>query len=108
MRVISPSASRFRSVSVRTFGEISGMAFPMALNRVAGFSASIQRMSIAHFPEKREITFLTGHDDVQVYFFRFSFRGKLFIVNNGYFDVSDLRYCNVLFNWWIGFKFALS
>ena len=71
MRVISPSASRFRSVSVRTFGEISGMAFPMALNRVAGFSASMHRMSIAHFPEKREITFLTGHDDVQVYFLDF-------------------------------------
>ena len=71
-RDMSPSDSRFFKVTDNTLGEISGIAFSMMLNLEAGFSARIHRTSIVHFPENRDIIFLTGHSSMCVNFFRFS------------------------------------
>lgn len=79
-REIRPSASRLFNVSVSTLGEISGIALPISLNLVASFSDSTQSISIDHLPENRATTFRTGHDDMPVYFLRFSLSGNLFII----------------------------
>lgn len=93
----NPSASRFLNVSVRTFGEISGIALLIVLKRVASFSESTHNMSIAHLLENRDRTFRIGQFSIRVYFFRFSCTCKLFISNNNYFKVSGLHFCNFLF-----------
>lgn len=96
LREINPSVSRFLSVSDSTLGDMSGIALPMALKRVASFSASTHSTSIDHLPEKRDMTFLTGQLEVQVYFFKFSSICKGFIFKISYFGVSALRFRNVL------------
>lgn len=53
------------------FGEMSGMARPMALKRVAWFSESTQSISIDHLPVKRERTLRTGQVSMRVYFLDF-------------------------------------
>ena len=93
----NPSASRFLNVSVRTFGEISGIALLIVLKRVASFSESTHNMSIAHLLENRDRTFRIGQFSIRVYFFRFSCTCKLFISNNNYFKVSGLHFHNLLF-----------
>ena len=70
---------------------MSGMALPITLKRVLPFSERIHRMSIAHLPENREMTFLTGH-----------------VSNYSYFNVSDFRFCKLLFIRNKRFNFALS
>ena len=52
--------------------------------------------------------FRTGHVDMLVYFFRFSFNGKAFIFKNSYFKVSTLRLRNVLHSSKLAINFALS
>lgn len=87
---------------------MSGMAFPISLKRVVSFSARTHRTSMAHFPEKRDIMLRTGHVDMLVYFFRFSFSGNAFIFKNSYFEVSGLRLRNVLYSSKLAINFALS
>ena len=105
---ISPSASRFFRVSVSTLGDMSGIALPISLKRVASFSASTHSTSMVHLPEKRLMTFLTGHDAMPVYFFKFSFSGNAFIFKNSYQNVSALRLSNVLHDSKKRLNFALS
>ena len=68
---IKPSHSRLFKVSVKTLGEISGIALLISLKRVASFSDNTQRTSIDHLPEKRAIIFLTGQESMPVYFSNF-------------------------------------
>lgn len=97
LRFIKPSASKFFKVSVSTLGEMSGMALPMALKRVALFSESTHSTSIAHLPEKRAMTFRIGQVSMRVYFFRFSCNSNAFIHYFTYVRVSILHLCNFLF-----------
>ena len=97
LRFIKPSASKPFKVSVSTLGEISGMALPMALKRVALFSDSTHSTSIAHLPEKRAMTLRIGQVFMQVYFFRFSCNTNAFIFFFTYVRVSTLHLCNLLF-----------
>ena len=59
------------NVSVSTFGEISGMALPMALKRVLSFSESTHKINKDHFPENLDIILRTGQALTSVYFFYF-------------------------------------
>lgn len=93
----SPSASRVFNVSVRTFGEISGIALLIVLKRVDLFSESTHNISIAYLLENRDRTFRIGQSSIRVYFFRFSCNCKLFISNNNYLKVSRLHLRNLLF-----------
>ena len=68
---MKPSTSRFFNVSVNTFGEISGMALPMALKRVLSFSESTHKINKDHFPENLDIILRTGQALTSVYFFYF-------------------------------------
>ena len=104
----SQSDSRAFNVSVRTLGEISGIALLIILKRVASFSESSHNMSIAHLLENRDKTFRIGHSSIRVYFFRFSCNCKLFIFNNNYLEVSGLLLCNFLFVSIKSINFALS
>ena len=65
-RLISLSDSRLLNVSVSTFGDMSGIVFPMVLNRVFPFSERTHNIRSDHFPEKCDMTFLTGQDSVYV------------------------------------------
>ena len=84
-------------MSVNTLGEMSGMAFPIALKRVASFSERTHRTSMDHLPEKREITFLMGHESTQVNFSKFSFSSNFFIFKKSYRRVSVAHFGNLLF-----------
>ncbi len=107
-RETRPEASRFLRVSVSTLGEMSGMARPMALKRVAWFSESTQSISIDHLPVKRERTLRTGQVSMRVYFFRFSCRGNAFIFKITYLRVIVLRFGNLLHYKDLTANFALS
>lgn len=87
---------------------MSGIALLISLNRVASFSDNTQSISIDHLPEKRATMLRTGHDDMPVYFFRFSLSGNAFIFKNSYFKVSSLRQSNVLYSSKLAINFALS
>lgn len=105
MRLSSSNTFRF---DVSTFGEISGIARPIWLNLVDSFSARMHNINIDHLPEKREITFLTGHASIFVYFCKFSFISKLLIFSFTYFCVSSYAFGNFLFLWNLWCNFALS
>lgn len=108
LRNTRPSASSLFSVSVRTFGDISGIALPMALKRVVSFSDNTHKISIAHLPENRDTTFLIGHSAIDAYFLKFSSDCNDFIFKNSYLQVSALHFCNVLQSTKTGSNFALS
>lgn len=107
-RLIRPSVSRFFSVSESTFGDMSGIALPMALKRVASLSARTQIISRAHLPEKRDMIFLTGQDSIRVNFIKFSWSGNAFIINFTYQRVSISHFGEFLFLKTERLNFALS
>lgn len=107
-RLIRLSSSNIFKLDVSTFGDISGIARPIWLNRVVSFSASMHNINIDHLPEKREITFLTGQASIFVYFCKFSFISKLFIFNISYLRVSAYALGNLLFLCNLYHIFALS
>ena len=97
-RLTRPSFSNVFRVEVKTLGDRSGMALPMALNRVDSFSSSTHSINIAHLLEKREMILRTGQVSTQVYFFRFSFSSNLLILNFSYLPVSVLLIGNFLYH----------
>ena len=107
-RLISLSASRLLNVSVSTFGDMSGIVFPMVLNRVFPFSERTHNIRSDHFPEKCDMTFLTGQDSVYVNFFRFSCSRNTFIFNNSYLFEIALHFCKLLQLLYLWCNFALS
>ena len=87
-RTTSPSASRLLSVSLSTFDEMSGIALLMALNRVLSFSDNMHNINMGHLPDMCESTLRMGQCAMSVYFSVFSFRGKAFISNITYLNVT--------------------
>lgn len=96
-RLTRLSCSNVFNVAVNTFGEISGIALPIALKRVVSFSANTHKINMDHLLEKREIMFRTGQASMQVYFFKFSFSSNLFIFSISYSTVTVFRLGNFLF-----------
>ena len=95
--MIRPSDSRLFRVVVSTLGEMSGRARPISLKRVVPFSARMHKISIDHFPVRRDRMLRTGQALILVNFFKFSFSGIALIFNISFQEVSVLLTGKILF-----------
>ncbi len=108
LRLISPSDSNDFKVELNTFGDISGNARDISLNRRQRHSPSIEIISKPHFVLKWLSTLRTGQLSVSEYFFIESFIYFNLSISNTNPEVTIYHPCKFLHIIFFTYNFALS
>ena len=108
LRLISPSDSKDFKVELNTFGEISGNARDISLNRRQRYSPSIEIISKPHFVLKWHNTLRMGQWPMSEYFFIESVIYFNLSISNTNSEVTIYHPCKFLHIIFSIYNFALS